>query len=127
MKLSTIILSIITCSLPMKFEAQDYKASVPIVFHPKYDISFFGIENLHPFDSKKYSKIWKHLQKTFNLQLSDIYQPNEIQQDELLSIHSNDYLASLKKSNVTARITEIPFCAYDSTAFLQSSTHSFTW
>lgn len=30
---------------------------LPIVYHPQYNISFFGIENLHPFDSKKYKKV----------------------------------------------------------------------
>lgn len=28
----------------------------PIIYSPKYNITFGGIENLHPFDSKKYMR-----------------------------------------------------------------------
>lgn len=29
------------------------KDKLPLVFHPPYDITFFGVEKLHPFDSQK--------------------------------------------------------------------------
>ena len=40
-----------------------YTKKTPIIFHEKYDISFMGIENLHPFDSKKYGKVFNNLCK----------------------------------------------------------------
>jgi hypothetical protein len=29
---------------------------IPIIYSPKYNITFFGVEKLHPFDSTKYAK-----------------------------------------------------------------------
>lgn len=34
---------------------------LPVVYHKCYNIGFFGIENLHPFDSKKYKKVTQRL------------------------------------------------------------------
>ena len=30
---------------------------VPIVYHPRYNITAFGLERLHPFDGRKYRRI----------------------------------------------------------------------
>ena len=30
---------------------------VPLVYHPGYNITAFGLERLHPFDSRKYGRI----------------------------------------------------------------------
>lgn len=30
---------------------------VPIVYHPDYNISFMGLEKLHPFDAGKWGKV----------------------------------------------------------------------
>lgn len=34
----------------------------PIVYCPSYNISFCGLENCHPFDSKKWGRVFKTLQ-----------------------------------------------------------------
>jgi len=31
----------------------------PIVYRKEYNVTFFGLENLHPFDSKKWAHIYK--------------------------------------------------------------------
>lgn len=31
----------------------------PIVYRKEYNVKFFGLENLHPFDSKKWGHIYK--------------------------------------------------------------------
>ena len=33
----------------------------PIIYSPEYDISFAGLERLHPFDSCKWSKVYRFL------------------------------------------------------------------
>jgi histone deacetylase 11 len=33
----------------------------PIVYTPEYNISFFGVEKLHPFDSKKWGRVYQFL------------------------------------------------------------------
>ncbi|XP_060838041.1 histone deacetylase 11 isoform X2 [Rhopalosiphum padi] len=80
----------------------------PIVYRKEYNVTFFGLENLHPFDSKKWAHIYKILKNTLGLNQSNIYVPDEITEDELLTIHSGKYLKSLKWSYVAARISEIP-------------------
>ncbi|XP_050434272.1 histone deacetylase 11 isoform X1 [Adelges cooleyi] len=83
----------------------------PIVYRNEYNIQFFGLENLHPFDSKKWGHIFEILKKTIGLNESNIYIPNEITEEELLEIHTKRYLSSLKWSYTAARISEIPVVA----------------
>lgn len=77
---------------------------LPIVFHKNYDISFFGIEKLHPFDTGKYGKIAKYLQKHCNI---SFYEPLQISDHELQKVHTKEYLASLHQSCAIARISEV--------------------
>ena len=37
------------------------KKILPIVYHPKYNITFGGLEKVHPFDSQKYGRVYKEL------------------------------------------------------------------
>ena len=30
---------------------------IPLIYHPRYNITAFGLERLHPFDSRKYRRI----------------------------------------------------------------------
>jgi hypothetical protein len=40
----------------------------PIVYRKEYNVTFFGLETLHPFDSKKWGHIFKvSFNNTFNL------------------------------------------------------------
>lgn len=84
----------------------DNKAKLPIVFHPNYDIGFFGIEKLHPFDSKKYGKVYAHLRTKYNLDAKQFYTPEIVSDEQLTQVHTADYLASLQTSSNVARITE---------------------
>ena len=34
---------------------------LPIVYSPHYNISFWGLQNIHPFDSGKWGKVYQHL------------------------------------------------------------------
>ncbi|MED6292047.1 Histone deacetylase 11, partial [Characodon lateralis] len=45
-----------------RFHHTDLYASIPptclpIVYHPDYNITFMGLEKLHPFDSGKWGKV----------------------------------------------------------------------
>jgi histone deacetylase 11 len=83
------------------------KASVPVVFHKDYDISFFGIEKMHPFDTQKYGKIARHLQKTCGILPQDFHTPEKVSDTDLLLVHTPAYLQSLKRSQMVAQISEI--------------------
>lgn len=81
---------------------------LPIVFSPHYDISLFGLENMHPFDSKKYGKVHKELQKIGMLAKGNWFVPEEKASDELLlKAHTPEYLKSLKTSKRVAGIAEM--------------------
>jgi histone deacetylase 11 len=81
---------------------------LPIVFSPHYDISLFGLENMHPFDSKKYGKVHKELQKVGLLAEGNWHEPEDKASDELLlQIHTAEYLESLKMSKRVAGIAEM--------------------
>ncbi len=91
--------------------AQKNTTQLPIVFHPEYDISFGGIENLHPFDSKKYGKVHRYLKNTLNISDDAFHQPPHISRADLELVHTPKYLDSLRQSKNVARITELPFLA----------------
>ncbi|MCK5242346.1 histone deacetylase [bacterium] len=98
------------CSAAPKKAKED--AMLPIVYSPQYDISVLGIENLHPFDTKKYGKVFGYLKQTQGLSSSQFYTPLEVTKDLLLTVHTQAYLNSLKKSQIVAEIAEIHALAY---------------
>jgi histone deacetylase 11 len=83
--------------------------SLPIIYSPGYNISILGIENFHPFDSKKYKKVFNGIIKHHTICPSQLYSPRLVTEEELLTVHTEEYLASLKSSSVISRIVEIPF------------------
>jgi histone deacetylase 11 len=83
-------------------------APVPIIYSPHYNISVLGVENFHPFDSKKYRKVYKGILSGTSLRPSQFFSPREASDGDLLLVHTPDYLASLRHSGVVARIVEIP-------------------
>ncbi|MDR3647014.1 MAG: histone deacetylase [Candidatus Babeliales bacterium] len=65
------------------------------------------MEKLHPFDSKKYGKVFNSLCKNLNLQKDNFYSPDELDIKDLELVHSKAYLESLNKSKTIAQISEI--------------------
>uniref|UniRef100_H2YUR3 Histone deacetylase domain-containing protein n=1 Tax=Ciona savignyi TaxID=51511 RepID=H2YUR3_CIOSA len=78
----------------------------PIVYHDSYNISFLGLQNLHPFDSGKWGKIYQFLLdgKLFNSKQT--FRPSEPTESDLLIAHTQEYLDSLRWSINVARISE---------------------
>ncbi|PWA95127.1 histone deacetylase 2 [Artemisia annua] len=79
----------------------------PIIYSTSYDISFLGIEKLHPFDSSKWGRICQFLVENGVLDRERIVEPLEATKDDLLVVHSESYLNSLKISLNVAKITEV--------------------
>jgi histone deacetylase 11 len=81
-----------------------------IVYSPHYNISFFGIERLHPFDSRKYGRAWRDLRKRLGAELLKnlVGVDRPVRDDELAFIHTANYLASLRSSACIAACLEIP-------------------
>lgn len=80
--------------------------TLPIVFDQDYDITFFGLENLHPFDTKKYGKIAKYLQKQFPYYRS--FQPQTVSEENMLTVHTKEYLELVKKPYMLGFIADMP-------------------
>ncbi|CAL0322543.1 unnamed protein product [Lupinus luteus] len=83
-------------------------SKVPLIYSESYDIAFLGLEKLHPFDSSKWGRICRFLTSFGVLDKKCIVEPLEASKDDLLVVHSESYLSSLKESSNVARITEVP-------------------
>ncbi|KAF8406903.1 hypothetical protein HHK36_006024 [Tetracentron sinense] len=81
---------------------------VPVIYSSSYDIAFLGLEKLHPFDSSKWGRICGFLFMDRVLDKSRIVEPVEASKDDLLVVHSESYLSSLKSSLNVSIIIEVP-------------------
>jgi histone deacetylase 11 len=83
---------------------------VRVVYHPRYNISLFGLERLHPFDSRKYGRAWAVLQEQLGSGLAKYHVPVDrpVSDEELLMVHSAGYLSRLRSAKVIAQTLEMP-------------------
>jgi histone deacetylase 11 len=81
---------------------------IPIVYHPCYNVTAFGLERLHPFDSRKYRRIHDALIARGLRRSRDFARPNSVSRRELLELHTPNYLRSLRQPASLARILEVP-------------------
>lgn len=94
--------------LSSKLYFQVSPSKVPLIYSSSYDIAFFGIEKLHPFDSQKWGRICRFLINEGVLEKNRIIEPLEASEDDLLVVHSESYLRSLKSSLRVSIIMEVP-------------------
>ncbi|XP_047637887.1 histone deacetylase 11 isoform X3 [Phacochoerus africanus] len=80
----------------------------PIVYSPRYNITFMGLEKLHPFDAGKWGKVISFLKEEKLLTDSMLVEAREASDEDLLVVHTRRYLNELKWSFAVATITEIP-------------------
>ncbi|GMT09026.1 hypothetical protein PFISCL1PPCAC_323 [Pristionchus fissidentatus] len=81
----------------------------PVVFHPEYDISFFGLEKYHPFDAGKWGTVFRLLEEWGLVSPTTVVHPEEATRRDLLIVHTSRYLNSLYSPCVCARIFEMNF------------------
>jgi histone deacetylase 11 len=81
---------------------------VPLVYSPNYNITAFGLEWLHPFDSRKYHRIRNWLVRQGLRKPGDFVTPQPCSYVDLLQVHTWAYLRSLRDRRVLARILEVP-------------------
>ena len=81
-----------------------------IVYSRHYNIGFYGLERLHPFDSRKYGRAWRLLRRHFGSALPPLHvRPRRAAtRDELTLVHSNAYLGQLRKPKYVAGALEVP-------------------
>ena len=81
-----------------------------IVYHPRYNLGFPGSQRLHPFDLRKFSRTWRLLKSRLGLRLKDLHVAvdGQVTQEDLLLVHTPEYLESLRESGVVAAAIEVP-------------------
>lgn len=85
-----------------------------VVYSRNYNIGFYGLERLHPFDSRKYGRVWGELHQRFGPSLRRLHvRPSRpATRDELLSVHTHSYLQKLQCPQYLARALEVPPIRY---------------
>ncbi len=83
-----------------------------LVYHTNYDISFLGLEKVHPFDTHKYSKVYDYLNKKNILKKVEVLEPKPVSNQDLLKVHTHDYLNSLGSSKVVAHISGVELLSW---------------
>ena len=82
-----------------------------LIYSPHYNIGLLGLERLHPFDSRKYARAVKDLRRRFGrarLHRHLVKPPRPIPHDQLLVVHTKDYLQRLRNPTFIAKILEVP-------------------
>jgi len=79
---------------------------VAVIFSANYDISFGGIENLYPFDIHKYKHIYYQLVNDGLIRPEQVFVPEEVSREDLLLVHSEHYLATLREPRRVAKYLE---------------------
>ena len=92
-------------------EGRAMNDKVAIVYSKHYQINLGGAERLHPFDIRKYAKIYLKLSTDGLLRPADVFVPESVTREQLLRVHTEDYLTSLKSSGNVARYLEAPIIA----------------
>lgn len=90
----------------------DFKGKLPIVYHDVYNITFFGLEKLHPFDSTKYRGVYDRLLGSKLVLPQDVIVAAPPARDVLLQAHDAAYLDRLQSSWALAQIMELGFLRF---------------
>lgn len=85
-----------------------HDGSVALVHAPAYDIDLGGLEQIHPFDVHKYSKIRRQLVADGVTAETDFLLPEEVRTDEILLVHTPSFLESLADVKRVAQYLEFP-------------------
>jgi histone deacetylase 11 len=84
---------------------------IPLVYSPGYNITACGLERLHPFDSVKYRRIHDELIRQGLRHPRDFIAPSPPTPADLELVHASEYLRSLHRPLVLARILEVALVA----------------
>lgn len=66
------------------------------MYSPRYNITFMGLEKLHPFDAGKWGKVINFLKEEKLLSDGMLVEAREASEEDLLVVHTRRYLNELK-------------------------------
>ncbi len=85
------------------------ESQIPIVYNDEFNVRFWGLEKLHPFDSAKYEKIMKHITNNFDTEGRDFITVTAATKQILLDVHDETYIDDLARDyRKMQKVTEIP-------------------
>lgn len=74
-------------------------SQLPILYNPAYNIGFWGLERLHPFDSKKFEHVLALLEAGGVLSAGQLVEAQEATDAVLREVHTERYLNKLNNSS----------------------------
>ncbi len=91
-------------------EQPRFESTFPIgvVYSKQYNISILGFEKFYPFDIHKYERIHDQLIRTGLMRKEDFLVPADVREEDLLLVHSPEYLKRVRTARGTARCLEFP-------------------
>lgn len=93
----------------------------PLVYSDVYNVTFYGVEKLHPFDSCKYRRVLGDLVRRGLVSRDRLLKPAvELPRDMLEDVHSRSYLDSLSNSAQVALVVELGVLAHLPNSVLQA-------
>ncbi len=84
-----------------------------LVYTHRYNIGLFGLERLHPFDSRKYGRAWQAVGREQQRRRNRAWLgvPRPVSSADLATIHDPAYLNRLSDSHELAAALELPLVA----------------
>lgn len=104
-----------SCSMSDLAKPRDGKAlagRVAVVYSKDYGISLMGIEKIHPFDIRKYDKIYRGLERDSLVKEEEVFVPPALTDEQMRTIHTEAFLMSLESSREVASYLEAPVLAH---------------
>ncbi|KAF0691772.1 Aste57867_17043 [Aphanomyces stellatus] len=96
-------------SLDERMQLKPPRYKVPIVYSKHYNITAFGLERMHPFDSTKYGRVVEGLVAAGVLANEDaLFSPQPPSYTEMTHLHRLPYLLTLHYSATLTRVLEVP-------------------
>ena len=77
-----------------------------VVYSSRYEIDLGGLEKSHSFDIHKYGRMARALVAEGYLKSTDFYVPAEVTREQLLLVHTPQYLSTLGSSKAVSRYME---------------------
>lgn len=88
------------------------EGKLPIIYRSEVNITLYGLEKLHVFDSTKYRGISNYLISQNILKRNQFIKVKPVTKELLENGHSKKYLKSLKNSITIAKICEVPIITF---------------
>ena len=72
-----------------------------LIYSPKYDLTLYGLERLHPFDGRKYSRAWRRVTASLGERALALLEAPDgpVSDERLRRVHSQAYLDTLARSS----------------------------